>query len=52
MNMQQGLDPENQGMRWLPLGIDSDEAVAEYDALNDGLPAWLASIFHEAWFPV
>lgn len=29
--------------RWLPLGIESEEHVAEYDALHDGIPNWLAT---------
>lgn len=29
--------------RWLPLGVDSEEEVAEYDALHDGIPEWLAT---------
>jgi hypothetical protein len=30
-------------LRWLPLGIDTDDEVAEYDALHDGVPEWLAT---------
>ena len=26
---------------WRPLGIDSDEEIAEYDALHDGVPEWM-----------
>jgi hypothetical protein len=33
---------------WRPLGIDSDEAIAEYDALHDGVPEWMKS-FYWAW---
>ena len=28
---------------WRPLGIDSDEEIAEYDALHDGIPEWMYS---------
>lgn len=30
---------------WRPLGIDSEEQVAEYDALHDGVPAWMDASF-------
>lgn len=33
---------------WRPLGIDTEEEVAEYDALHDGVPNWMASSFW-AW---
>lgn len=33
---------------WRPLGIDTDEEVAEYDALHDGVTAWMAASFW-AW---
>ncbi|MGP6173647.1 hypothetical protein [Corynebacterium sp. A21] len=26
---------------WRPLGIDSDDAIAEYDALHDGVTVWM-----------
>lgn len=29
-------------LSWRPLGVDTDEDVAVYDALHDGLPTWLA----------
>jgi hypothetical protein len=28
---------------WRPLGVDADEEIAEYDALHDGVPEWMAS---------
>lgn len=28
---------------WRPLGVDTDEEIAEYDALHDGVPEWMAS---------
>lgn len=31
--------------RWLPLGIDTEEQVAEYDALHDDLPVWMETPF-------
>ena len=34
--------------RWLPLGIDSEGAVAKYDALHDGVPEWMSAAFW-AW---
>ncbi|MEU1395006.1 hypothetical protein ABZ403_02885 [Micromonospora zamorensis] len=30
---------------WRPLGIDTEEQIAEYDALHDGVPKWMASSF-------
>lgn len=30
---------------WRPLGVDSDEEVAEYDALHDGVPEWMHTAF-------
>lgn len=33
---------------WRPLGFESDEAIAEYDALHDGVPPWMAAAFW-AW---
>jgi hypothetical protein len=30
---------------WRPLGVDSDEDIAEYDALHDGVPEWMATAF-------
>lgn len=32
---------------WRPLGVDTEDDVAEYDALHDGLPLWMASTFWE-----
>lgn len=32
---------------WRPLGIDSDEEIAEYDALHDGVPEWMYSALWE-----
>lgn len=32
---------------WRPLGIDSDEEIAEYDALHDGIPEWMYSALWE-----
>ena len=32
---------------WRPLGIDSDEEIAEYDALHDGIPKWMYSALWE-----
>lgn len=32
---------------WRPLGIDSDEEIAEYDALHDGVPVWMYSALWE-----
>lgn len=28
---------------WRPLGVDTDDEVAEYDALHEGVPIWLAT---------
>lgn len=28
---------------WRPLGVDTDDQVAKYDALHDGVPIWLAT---------
>ncbi|UOY03627.1 hypothetical protein [Blastococcus sp. PRF04-17] len=28
---------------WRPLGVDTDEEIAEYDALHDGVPGWMAN---------
>ncbi|MBP3042894.1 hypothetical protein KKR91_07725 [Arthrobacter jiangjiafuii] len=36
---------ESVDNRWLPLGVDTEEQVAEYDALHDGLPAWMTTPF-------
>ncbi|RYB95119.1 hypothetical protein EUA93_12655 [Nocardioides oleivorans] len=36
---------------WRPLGVDTDERVAEYDALHDGVPAWMESAYW-AWVRV
>lgn len=33
---------------WRPLGIDTEEEIAEYDALHDGVPKWMVSPFW-AW---
>lgn len=30
---------------WRPLGVDSDEDVAAYDALHDGVPEWIESAY-------
>jgi hypothetical protein len=30
---------------WRPFGIDSEEEVAEYDALHEGVPKWMHSAF-------
>lgn len=34
---------EDEAARWRPLGVDSEEEVAEYDALHDDIPDWLAT---------
>jgi hypothetical protein len=34
--------------QWRPLDIDSEEEVAEYDALHDGVPEWMSAAFW-AW---
>lgn len=28
---------------WRPLGVDTQDQIAEYDALHDGVPVWLAT---------
>lgn len=33
---------------WRPLGVDTEEQIAEYDALHDGVPAWMQAGFW-AW---
>lgn len=33
---------------WRPLGVDTDEAIAEYDALHDGVPLWMSAPYW-AW---
>lgn len=33
---------------WRPLGVESDEQVADYDALHDGVPEWMGAPFW-AW---
>ena len=33
------------GAAWRPLRIDSEDEVAEYDALHDGVPSWMAAGF-------
>jgi hypothetical protein len=33
---------------WRPLGVDDDATIAQYDALHDGVPNWMASAFW-AW---
>jgi hypothetical protein len=33
---------------WRPLGVDTEEQIAEYDALHDGVPEWMSSSFW-AW---
>ncbi len=33
---------------WRPLGVDDDDAVAEYDALHDDVPEWMTGAFW-AW---
>lgn len=30
---------------WRPLGVDSDQEIAEYDALHDGVPAWIDAAY-------
>lgn len=32
---------------WRPLGVESDEEIAEYDALHDGVPEWMSTTFWE-----
>lgn len=33
---------------WRPLGVDTEDDIAEYDALHDGVPRWMAASF-VAW---
>ncbi|ADD40037.1 hypothetical protein [Stackebrandtia nassauensis] len=33
---------------WRPLGVDDEDEVAQYDALHDGVPSWMASPYW-AW---
>ncbi len=33
---------------WRPLGLDTEDDIATYDALHDGVPNWLRSPFW-AW---
>lgn len=36
---------------WRPLGVDTDEEIAEYDALHEGLPLWMKDQFWDwLWF--
>ncbi|MEV2278992.1 hypothetical protein AB0I72_25745 [Nocardiopsis sp. NPDC049922] len=30
---------------WRPLGVDTEEQIAEYDALHDGVPQWMHASF-------
>lgn len=30
---------------WRPLGVDTEEEVAEYDALHEGIPSWMETAF-------
>ncbi|UOX87198.1 hypothetical protein MUY14_36580 [Amycolatopsis sp. FBCC-B4732] len=30
---------------WRPLGVDTEEQVAEYDALHDGVPTWMDAAY-------
>jgi hypothetical protein len=30
---------------WRPLGVDTEDLIAEYDALHEGVPDWMASVF-------
>lgn len=32
---------------WRPLGVETDEEIAEYDALHDGVPEWMVTAFWE-----
>jgi hypothetical protein len=32
---------------WRPLGIETEEEIAQYDALHDGVPYWMRSAFWE-----
>ncbi|KNH15985.1 hypothetical protein ACU18_15380 [Arthrobacter sp. ZBG10] len=34
--------------KWVPLGVESDDEVAAYDALHDGVPEWMRSAYW-AW---
>lgn len=36
------------GDAWRPLGVETEEKVADYDALHDGVPSWMESAFW-AW---
>lgn len=33
---------------WRPLGVESDDEIADYDALHDGVPEWLVAPYW-AW---
>ena len=33
---------------WRPLGVDTEDQIAEYDALHDGVPQWMGASFW-AW---
>lgn len=33
---------------WRPLGVDTDDDIAEYDALHDGVPPWMRAAYW-AW---
>ncbi|MCY1214757.1 hypothetical protein D9M72_265840 [compost metagenome] len=46
--ISEGASPAaDDALRWLPLGIDSDDEVAEYAALHDGVPEWLVTTLRE-----
>lgn len=30
---------------WRPLGVDNEDNIAEYDALHDGVPSWMSTVF-------
>ena len=32
---------------WCPLGVDTEEEIAAYDVLHDGVPEWMAPQFWE-----
>jgi hypothetical protein len=32
---------------WRPLGVETDDQVAEYDALHDGVPQWMSTPYWE-----
>ena len=32
---------------WRPLGVDTEEEIAAYDVLHDGVPEWMAPQFWE-----